>query len=212
MTTIVGPKGSVGDVGPKGPVGNVGQKGPVGDVGPVGPGPGRWVAADYGLLTWTFDMGELVSSFALASATLYVMRVRLAVATPVTGIAFGVNVLAAGLVAGQSWAALWRSDTRALVAQTADTSAAWTATTGIHRHPLLGGPYALPAGYYHVGCTTNGTTGPNVLRQGAACGPYGAVAADLRATTMSLTAGAPPPNPLPSTGPANAYLWWIGLY
>lgn len=87
---------------------------------------------------------------------------KLLASVSVTNLHVSIAVAGASLTAGQCFAGLWRED-RSLVGVSADLAAAF-ATTGFLTIPLIGGPYALPAGRYYAGLFFNGTTGPGLLR------------------------------------------------
>lgn len=184
-----------------------------GPQGPPGPRDGQWAPSDYGLITWAFDPPQYVASVTLATNRIYAVRLRLqAGAPPITGIAFAINVVGVGLVAGQCCAALYQTDSsRALIAKTGDTSADWSAL-GLHKSPFVGGPVTLPAGQYYVAFWCMGTTGPNILRQNNG-NLYGTV--PMFVTRGGITdpgPGSVVPDPLPAFTNVNYLVLHCGLY
>jgi len=114
-------------------------------------------AADYGWITWSFDIAIPSSSSAPASSgTVQVIRLHVPVPSTVTNILLAISSGGSGLLGGQNLAGLYQGGV--LLGSTADQSAAW-ATSGMKTMAISGGPVAVAAGDVYVAFFANQTSG-----------------------------------------------------
>jgi parallel beta-helix repeat protein len=171
-----------------------------------------WSATDHGLVTWTMDvMVATASSVLPAAGTLYVCRVHVPAAAPVTNIVASVATAGSGLKSAACFAGLWNASSGALVGATADQSASW-ASVGLKTMALSGGAKQLAAGDYYIGLYANGTTLPAFARGNSQSGVLlnAGLASNFRiASANTGVAGAPPATLGTRTAASTA--WWLAL-
>lgn len=123
----------------------------------------EWEASDHGLITWAFDpsTAQQTSTPLATAGLLYVVKLHVPAAQPVTNIVASVLTAGVGLTAGQCFATLYQFGAKLGI--TADQAAAW-ASTGNKTMPIAGGPVNVAAGDVYVTFHFNGTTGPAFSR------------------------------------------------
>lgn len=98
------------------------------------------------------------SNAGLVSGTCYFQQIYLRAGELISNAYMAIGTAAAGLTLAKL--ALWDTVTGALLASSADQSAAWAATTGLKQVPFLS-PYAPPAGNaYYIGWLALAATMP----------------------------------------------------
>ena len=174
------------------------------------------IANDHGYLGWSAPMYASNTSSLLSvgsgAGIITVVRCRRLPASTVTNVIIMVTSAGSGLTVGQCFAALYTAS-GILIGVTADQATAWQ-STGVKPMPLVGGPFSIPAGDYHVGLWYNGTTAPTLLRAGL--GFSGAQTnagqstanCDVATANTGLTTTAPDPLGAKTVG---ALLWWTAI-
>lgn len=142
-----------------------------------------WIASDSGWLAMNVDPVLGVTSNAIPSAgAIYLWRINIRQAISVTNVVMFLNAVGVTLTSNECFVGLYNS-AGTLIAASADQSANWAANGGAyHVMPLVGGPYAVPAGFVWVGFVQNNTgTGPSFGRPTATngAGSNGGVSAAL---------------------------------
>jgi hypothetical protein len=187
---------------------HVGQPGPPGAAWQFGP-------ADHQLKAWSFDpMLADTTTGSIAPGALGCIRLRLVEAGPIWNVVLVLGTAGAGLTAGQCFAALYPAQTGGpLIGISTNQSTNWQ-RTGIVNMPLVGAPFDLPAGDYHVAYWANGTTPPALARHGGATVTTNLLQAhpDLG---WGISAGAGLTDTAPATLPALtpwSLMQWAGVY
>lgn len=172
--------------------------------------PPVWAPTDQGFIGWAFDPVSAGSADVIStSGVLKLAKIWLPGST-VTSLVVAVTVAGTSLTSGQCGGALYTA-AGAKVAQTADQSTAW-ATTGVKTMALVGGPYALPAGFYYTGIWINHTGTSPSFSTGAqtAVVNAGASGASLRFCNSAET-GITTTAPATVTVGSSTISWWMGL-
>jgi hypothetical protein len=177
-----------------------------------------WTPLDSGYLAWNFDPAVEIGGGTLMGTTgqVQLLRINVRRGITVTNVAVFLTALGVTLTSGQNFLALYGSAGGAAIGVTADQTTNWN-SGGTNRFvpaALVGGPYALAAGFYWVGILSNWSgTAPSFGR-----------AQTLNATLMNLGTAvsaarvghyAAPNTTMPSITPASIVLdsnyFWVGL-
>lgn len=170
---------------------------------------GNYVPGDANLLTWAYDPSMATNSFAVLAGILYLIKVKLPVASTITDLLVGTATAGSGLTAGQNWAALYNSSgTR--VGVTADQTTPWQTSANISM--ALTTPYAAAAGTYYVGLLSNGTTRPAFARgSGNPIVNFGLGAGSNRYSTFGTAQTTAPTSITLVDAAAAAVAIWVGM-
>lgn len=116
-------------------------------------------ATESGYKAWSFP-AEQVSGTGIGTGNgvITLARVKVPVASSITGIALYINTAGSGLTSGQNFLGLYDNN-GTQVGVTADQSANW-AGTGWMNAALVGGPFNVSAGYFWIALVSNATTRP----------------------------------------------------
>jgi hypothetical protein len=171
-----------------------------------------YTASDHGLMGWSQDVASASSNSTVpAKGTLYLVKIHVPIAGPVTNVLLYVTAAGSGLTTGQNFAGLY-SPSGTLLGATADQTSLWS-SVGLQTMPLTGGPASVAAGDYYAGFVVNGTTAPGLARgnnQSATMVNVGLSTSTYRAATS--TTGVTTSLPATAATPvASAYLWWMAL-
>lgn len=121
--------------------------------------PTTWYPYDHGFLTWAFDPAHATGTYTLATAgTVYSVDLKIATATTISNIVYGVTTAGGTLTASQCFVGLYQNGV--LLGTSAATSTAW-ASTGL-KTTALASPVAVQQGIVTVVFFFNGTTGPTL--------------------------------------------------
>ncbi len=155
-----GPKGDAGAVGATGPQGLRGDAGATGTTGAAGPDGSSALAQASGLVAWTNDPALLLQDTTDTSGSIHGGSVLLAKDQVITSLAELVATAGVGMSHGMF--AFYDKNLN-LVAQTADTPAAFEVTDQWVELPLTS-PYTVPASglYYFVDLLAATTTTPSI--------------------------------------------------
>jgi Collagen triple helix repeat (20 copies) len=161
-TGPAGPQGPGGGQGPAGPAGAAGAQGPKGDTGaagPTGPDGSTALAQASGLVAWTGDPALILESGTDASGSIHAASVLLTKGQVITSLAEVVDSAGVGMTHGMY--GIYDKDFN-LVAQTADTPAAFAVTNQWVELPLTS-PYTVPAdGVYYFADLLAAATMPGI--------------------------------------------------
>ncbi len=123
--------------------------------------------SEQGYVGWTFNPHVLPAAIAgvaiPTAAVVWLWKVPIAVATPVTTIRSYLVTAGATLTSGQNFAGLIDS-TGSKIATTADQTTNWTGATGILDMTLTAGPFTVNPPFCWIAIVFNGTTGPSFAR------------------------------------------------
>ncbi|MGW3025864.1 hypothetical protein [Streptomyces sp. NPDC001221] len=131
--------------------------------------PGTWatspgsvdsVPADAGLVSWSLPPWAASSAGPGNGGFVYYMRVKVPVATTVTGVRLYQTAAGSTLTSGQCLVGLYDASGNR-VAISADQSTAWASGSQINKDSAFTGQYNAAAGYYWIAVLFNGTTGPS---------------------------------------------------
>ena len=118
-------------------------------------------APDAGWIAWNYDPALGQGSTGLVTGQLYMARIDVMTATTAINAIYAVMTAGSTLTSGQNLVGLYNS-TGTLLASSADQSASWT-STGLKVTPFVSS-VPIPAGTYHLGFLSNGTTPMSLLR------------------------------------------------
>lgn len=124
---------------------------------------------DQGLIGWAYDPVGINTGVQLTAGSLVLVRIPIREPQSITNVIIGVVTAGATLTAGQNFAGLYQGNS--LIALTADQTTAWQ-SAGLMVMPLVGGPYAVSAGFVEVAFWSNGTTRPSVARADMVVGTF----------------------------------------
>ena len=155
-----GPKGDAGAAGAAGPQGPKGDAGATGATGPTGPDGSTALAQASGLVAWTNDPALILQDGVDTTGSMHGGSVLLAQGQVITSLAE--LVATAGVGVSHGMFAIYDKNLN-LVAQTADTPAAFAVTDQWVELPLTS-PYTVPASglYYFVDLLAATTTMPSI--------------------------------------------------
>lgn len=168
-----------------------------------------WAPQDQGFIQYTVDPALPTNTAALVSGTLTVGQVMVRAAATVNRLAIRITGAGAGLTAGQNFLGLYNS-AGSLVAQTADQSAAWTATGQMM--PVVTAPVGIAAGKYWIAVLSNGATPPTLrcANQGGD-GNFALTGASLRFATAAVAQTVLPASFVPAALVSQLNAWWLGV-
>lgn len=174
--------------------------------------------ADMGYSGWTYDTVDITTSAGSILSTagvLYLSKIPLRAAEPVSNIDIYLQTAGVTLTASQCFAGIYDS-TGALVATSADQSTAWVGSAGRLTMALAGAaPFTVDPPFVWVALVFNGTTGPkfavsaassNALANGqttAAATRYGSVSSGNTALPASFT---------PASISKVSAQWWAAVW
>lgn len=173
-----------------------------------------WIPADNGLLAASLDPASCDDNgSAPLSGTVYMVAVRLRVATTVTNLHAVIGVAGSGLTSGRCFLGLY-SSAGSLLGQTADQATAW-ATAGNVKAALTT-PYVAAAGTYYVAILANGTTRPTFACGSTLGANFTPGNANMTAATARFGRGPATQNTLPATVTMSSLVmdsnnYWVGL-
>lgn len=161
-----GPQGATGSTGATGPTGPKGATGPTGPQGPAGADGANDLARASGLVAWTSDPALILASAPDSNGSIHGASVWLQQGDVITSLAELVATAGAGMTHGMF--AIYDSDMN-LVAQTADTPAAFQVTNQWVELSLTPSPYTVPSSgrYYFVDLLAASTTMPAIGNVGS---------------------------------------------
>jgi hypothetical protein len=173
-----------------------------------------WVPSDVNYIAWAYDPAMAVTTTsALANASVvYLIRVNVRAAASVTNVEIYIGTAGSLLTAAENYAGLYNS-AGTLIGTTADQTANW-GTAGYYTTALIGGPYAIPAGFYWVAMVFNGTTGPAPLRQGSISSGFensGLAVASARYATNGTGNATLPASITPGSNSLAQITYWAGI-
>jgi hypothetical protein len=155
-----GPQGAAGSTGAAGAQGPKGDTGSTGPAGPTGPDGSTALAQASGLVAWTGDPAEILESGTDTTGTIHGASVLLTKGQVITSLAEVVDSAGVGMTHGMY--GIYDTNFN-LVAQTADTPAAFAVTNQWVELPLTT-PYTVPAVgiYYFADLLAATTTMPGI--------------------------------------------------
>jgi len=158
--------------------GNVTAAGSLSATGGVLTDGSPFTAADGAFLAWNYDLGVASNGSAPTTNVVNLIRVNVRQALSVTNVVLASTTAGTSLTSGQNFAGLYNS-AGTLIGTSADQTTAW-GTTGLKTAALVGGPFAVAAGFVWVAFVSNtGSTTPAFFRSAsvAAAGLNGGFAA-----------------------------------
>jgi hypothetical protein len=170
-----------------------------------------WIPADCNYLAWTYEPAVGVNNTALPVTVITLIRVNIRSPVSCTNIIGMIATAGVSLTSGQNFAGVYNS-AGTQIGVTADQTTAW-GSAGYQVMPLVGGPFALSAGFYWVALLANGTTGPAFVRsanQNTAFANNGLTAASARYATNG-TGTTLPGSITPASNSLAQVEYWVAL-
>lgn len=168
--------------------------------------------ADHGLLAWSFDNSQAVSTLIVGTAgRLHTVRLPINRPVLVTAIQMSLSTVGATLTAGQNFAMIF-DESGNRVGITADMSTLWSASPA-NLDMTLTAPVQINGPFCHVGFYANGSTLPTFRVSTNATSFVGS--ANLGSGTyrygMSTSSLTSTPPSVVGTISSPSFPWWVGL-